>query len=725
MKEKLLMKWKKKHAIIGACFFIGMFVFGFMIYLSVILFGNYTIDEKQLVMNMTSTIEDKDGEEITKLFIENRELVSLNDIPEHVKQAFIAVEDHRFFSHQGIDFRSIGRALYRDFISGDKSEGGSTITQQLAKNVFLTNEKTWLRKTKEALIAINLERKYSKNDILEMYLNRIYFGHGAYGIQAASKYYFGKNVGELTIDEGALLAALPKAPNSYSPFVDRERGKGRRDLVLSLMEQRGYLSAEEAVRLQGKTIPTTPSRFVKNDAYLSYVDLVLEEAEEKYGFSREEMLTGGYRIVVEMDRKLQEISYEKFQEDANFPQAIGELNVEGSFVMIDHNTGGVVAVQGGRSYVEQGFHRAHAKRQPGSVFKPIAVYAPALETGLYEPYSLLKDELIDYGGYTPRNYNHVYSGEISMYDAVRMSSNAAAVWLLHELGLENVKEEIKKLGFYLEEEGLALALGGLYEGVTPMEIASAYSVFANGGKSVQPYFIKEIYDRNGQLIVSRDVEKVQIISQQTAWYVTRMLEAVVNDGSATQGEYAGALAGKTGTTNFEKVQGGIRDIWFAGFTPNLTGVIWMGYDRTDEENYLTVGSSVPTRLFKEILSDYPAEKNIAFEKPAGVNDLADPIRLVAIDDLSARVSLSFRGATIRLKWTGSDDERIQYHIYEVTDDGYEKIDAITGRDEYTIYGASIFSSSSYIVVPFNPQIEREGEPSNIVNAQYRFFSQQF
>lgn len=718
------MKGKKKHLLYGIAFVVGMFVVGFAIHLGVILFGNYAIDDKQLVMNQASVLFDKNDEEITKLFIVNRELVSIDEIPDHVQHAFIAVEDHRFFSHQGIDFRSIGRALYRDLISGDKSEGGSTITQQLAKNVFLSNEKTWLRKTKEALIAINLERRYSKIDILEMYLNRIYFGHGVYGIQAASKYYFGKTVDELTVEEGALLAAIPKAPSTYSPFTNKEKSKERRDLVLSLMEKRGYLSAEEAVRFQGRALPKTPNQYVRNEAYLSYIDLVLNEAENKYGLTREEVLTGGYRIIVEMDPQLQRVSYEKFQDDVNFPDSMGENDVEGSLVMIDHHTGGVVAVQGGRNYVAQGFHRVYAKRQPGSIFKPIAVYAPALETGEFEPYSLLKDELLDYDGYIPKNYNNSYRGEVTMYDALRESSNAAAVWLLDQIGIDKVKKQLANLGLHLEEEGLALALGGLHEGITPMEVATLYSVFANGGYFVEPYFIREIYDHHGRLVAKHEIEKEQIISPQTAWYMTRMLEAVVNEGTATQGEYEGALAGKTGTTSFEKVKGANRDIWFAGFTPEITGVVWMGYDRTDENHYLTVGSSVPTKLFKNILSQSPIEKSVAFKKPAFVNDLEDPIRLVAINDLSARATLSFRGANIHLHWTGSDDDRVQYRIYKVTENGFEKIDEVIGVHEYTIRGANIFSLASYVVVPYNPQIEREGEPSNVAKAEYSLFSQE-
>ncbi|UCZ54333.1 PBP1A family penicillin-binding protein [Bacillus shivajii] len=716
----------KKRVVFSFLFVVSVFVIGFTLYLGIILFGNYVIDDKQLVMNAATTIEDPNGEEITKLFVENRQMVSLEEVPEHVLHAFLSVEDHRFYDHQGVDFRAIGRALYRDIIARSKVEGGSTITQQLAKNTFLSHEKTWLRKTKEVLIAINLEREYSKDDILEMYLNRIYFGHGAHGIQAASQLYFDKHVSELTIDEGALLAALPKGPNSYSPIQHPERSEQRRNLVLSLMERRGYLTADEAVRLQGRTVPSDPTKMTENPAYLSYMDLVLDEAEKKYNLSRDEVLKGGYRIVVEMDSNLQEVTFAEFQHDANFPQSTGENKVEGSIVLIDNGTGGVLAAQGGREYVRQGFNRVHAKRQPGSAIKPQAVYAPALETGSVQPYSLLKDELMDYDGYSPRNYNHQYSGEMTMYDAIKHSANAPAVWLLNQIGLDHAKEALSLQSIEAENEGLGLALGGMETGVTPLQLASSYRTYATGGQFSEAYFIREIYDRNGKLIAEREVEAREVISPQTAWHMTRMLEAVVNGGTARHGEFQGPLAGKTGTTSHEFVDGGARDIWFAGFTPEISGAIWMGYDRSDENHYLTEGSAVPTVLFKNILTkaalDDP-QSLTAFEKPDGVEDLQEPIRFVAINDLSARLSLSWRGGNVNLTWSGSDDHRLHYHIYEkVANDQYEKVGEVVGKNEYTVQGVNLLSNSEYVVVPYNPQINREGEPSNIAEAKFHLFS---
>lgn len=689
------------------------------------MFGNYAIDEKDLVLNESTTVVDQEGHEITKLFLENREIVNIDEIPQHVQNAFISIEDHRFFQHTGIDFRAIGRAVYRDILSGSKVEGGSTITQQLAKNAFLSHEKSWLRKTKEVLIAINLERRYSKDEILEMYLNRIYFGHGAHGIEAASNVYFDKSVSDLTIEEGALLAALPKAPSHYSPFLDYEQSKNRRDLVLSMMERRDYLLAEEVVRLQGKTIPTDQTKITENPAYMSYIDLVLVEAEEKYQISEKEILSGGYEIVVAMDPDVQQITYDHFQEDATFPPSTGEEIVQGSIVLLDNKTGGVVGAQGGRDYVRKGFNRiTEARRQPGSTFKPLAVYAPALEEGLFEPYSLLDDESYDYDGYTPRNYNNTYSGEITMYDAIKDSVNVPAVWALDQLGVETSKSYLQKQNILFDDTGLGIALGGGELRLSPMQIAASYRTFANEGVYSEPYFIEQIYDRNGEKVVQVEREGVQVMSAQTAWYMTRMLEAVIEDGTGTSGEFTGALAGKTGTTSLDGIEGASRDLWFAGYTSELSGAIWMGYDIDKNEHYLTESSSVPTKAFKSVLNDLNENgPSLVFEKPDGIEELQEPIQFVQINDLSADLSFSFRGAFVQLEWTASDDDRLHYRIYRKYGDDMKMVDEVVGESEYTVRGASLFSSSNYVVKPYNPQIDREGDSSNIAEARFQLFSQ--
>ncbi|SDH56346.1 penicillin-binding protein 2A [Alteribacillus persepolensis] len=684
------------------------------IYLSSVVIGAAAIDEKQLVMSETSEIFDLEGEKVAELYTEDREIVDIDDVPEHVKNAFVAVEDIRFYEHQGIDPRAILRALYRDILAGSAVEGGSTITQQLAKNAFLSNDKTFLRKTKEVLIAMGLERKFTKDDILGYYLNQIYFGHGAYGIQSAAELYFDKDVQELSVDEAALLAGIPKAPSNYSPAEDPKQATTRRNTVLALMERHGFITAEEAMTYQGKTVPETIHRSAANKALYTYIDMILQEAEQKYNLTAEEVYRGGYDIVVPINTEMQEASYQLFQDESYFPDEAKD--VQGAFFMMDHRTGGVAAVQGGRDYVRQGLNRVHVKRQPGSVIKPLAVYAPALASGNYHPYSILKDEKADYDGYAPENYNGEYRGEITMVDALTESTNTAAVWLLDQIGVETSLDWMEEAGLQIEDSGLAIALGGLSEGLSPRELAESYTIFSNDGKKVEPYFIKKITDRHGEVIGEAETKTQEVMSTQNAWYMKRMLENVVDEGTASDGSTDYPLAGKTGTTSFLEVEGGTRDAWFAGFTPQWTGALWMGYDKTTEDQHLQAGSSYPTELFKEILNQTPVNGNAqtAFQKPENVNDLEDPIEMEPVNDVSA--SLTLRGGglfNVQLQWTPAEDKRVLYRVYEVNNGEGELIGEVEGKSEYTIEGVNVFNLQEYMIVPYNAQTEQEGDPSNV------------
>ncbi|WP_332694169.1 transglycosylase domain-containing protein [Halalkalibacter lacteus] len=709
----------KKKILLGLSTALGTVLLALIIYLVIILAGNFAIDEQKLVMNTTTSLVDQNGEVVTQLFVENRELVSIQEIPKHVQQAFISIEDARFLEHQGIDFRSIGRALYRDILAGAKVEGGSTITQQLVKNVFLTSEKTLLRKTNEVLIAMNLERRYSKNEILEMYLNRIYFGHGAYGIQTASNLYFNKDVQDLSIEEGALLAGLPKAPNLYSPITHPERSKQRRDLVLTLMERQRQLSSEEAKYLRGKTVVVDQNRITENDAYLTYIDMVLDEARDRYHLTNEEVLTGGYQIVVPMNKHLQEVSYQKLKEDHYFPSGNGDA--EAAVVLIDVDTGGVLAVQGGREYVRRGINRVNVGRQPGSAIKPLAVYAPALEEENYHPYSPLVDELRDYDGYTPRNFNRHYSGKMTMYDALTHSANAPAVWLLNEIGVERSVQALNQFGIVTSDRGLAIALGGLTDGATPLELASAYRVFAKGGQRVDPYFIEAIYKKNGERIIGDEQTEETVVSSQTAWYMTRMLQSVVQNGTGRQGEVYTSLAGKTGTTTYPEVEGATMDAWFVGYTPTVVGAVWMGYDITSTDHYLHGGSAYPTVLFKDILNELPnTMREVAFHKPEEVAELEPPVELPILTDVTATFSIGGRGfSSILLEWTGKDDDRINYHIYEKSKGERKRIASVVGQSHYYISSRNPFSNKQYEVIPYDSITEQEGERSNTADVTFK------
>lgn len=672
------------------------------------------MDEKKLVLNTASTLVDLDGNVITKLYIENRQYVNIDNIPKHVQDAFIAVEDKRFYEHKGIDVRAIGRALYKDVLAVGKIEGGSTITQQLAKNVFLTQDKTLLRKTKEAIIAINLERKYTKEKILEMYLNQVYFGHGAYGIQAAALFYFNKDVKDLSIHEAALLAGIPKAPSTYSPILHPDKSKERRNIVLDLMESEGMISAKQAVLNKGKTLGLNIHDKMEMPWLATYIDMVLDEAKEKYHLTNEVILKGGYQITVPINLHIQQKAYESFQEDQFFPGT--DNQVEGAFVLLDNDTGGVLAAIGGRNYVRKGINRIIMKRQPGSTLKPLAVYAPAMEEGLFEPYSLLKDEAIEYGEYKPKNYDDQYDGVVTMFDALIHSKNAPAVWVLDKLGIHKSKSYLQKNGILIEDKGLAIALGGLTYGVSPIDLANAYRTFSQNGQYSEPYFIEKIIDQDGNIVAKQKKQREQIFSPQTAWNMIRMLEQVVEQGTGKSGEYNGALAGKTGTTSYAGKEGAAKDAWFAGVTPEVTGTVWMGYDQTDERHYLKAGSSYATKLFKTILKDSHFETKTVFSPPSGIEDLDSPIRLEEVDSLQAKYEFQpLKLFTIQLSWNAQDDSRVVYRIYKKKENGQKELIAtVKGKGEYELTYINIFSKHAFQVVPYNPQTRMEGKGTRFV-----------
>ncbi|MFJ7763741.1 transglycosylase domain-containing protein [Bacillus toyonensis] len=700
---------KVKWTLLGG---VATFLVAIVLYKLIVLAGSYMMDEKQLVFHSSSRIVDQKGKEITKLYVENRELVPIEQIPKYVQQAFVAVEDSRFYEHQGIDYPSIFRALYKDTLAGEKVEGGSTITQQLAKNVFLTREKTFTRKLKEVAISLQLEQKYTKQQILEMYMNHIYFGHGAYGIQAAAKLYFNKNVEDLTVEEGAMLAGLPKSPNGYSPYFSPEKSKERRDLVLSLMHRQGYLTAEESVRYQGKTIALYKNLDENELAYMPYIDMVIDEAARLYGLSHQEVLRGGYTFVVPMDEKVQKVAYNQFQDARNFPGK--EEGAQGAFLLMDNRTGGIKAAIGGRKYVPRGFNRIFAKRQPGSVLKPLIVYAPALETKKYNPYSLLTNEKASFEGYEPRNYNRRYTKEMTMYDAILDSANVPAVSLLNELGIEEGKQFLEKGNVHIADAGLSTALGGLKNGVSPFDLVKMYRAFLANGNIIEPHVIDKVLNRHGAVIGESPKVETKIFSKQTAWYMTKMLEGVVKEGTAKVGVYNGALAGKTGTTSIPNDDNGARDMWFVGYTPNLVGAVWVGYDHTDKEHKLQGESATATKLFKKILTKANVEQKEKFMQPEGVETIGAPIRLRKIEDVKMKLSFSPFGLfKAKLSWTPLPDERIMYRIYRVENGIHTHVSTVTGVGEYEEKFINIFSKTSFYVVPFNTQTNREGEKSKV------------
>jgi len=693
-----------------------VFIMGLLGYLFIIFGGKLIVDHDQLILDATTTIETTDGDILTELYYENRQPVDIEYIPDHVKNAFIAIEDKRFYNHAGIDPKSVGRAVYRDIISGSKAEGASTITQQLAKNLFLYNDKTWMRKTKETMAAIYLEREFSKDMILEMYLNKIYFGHGVYGIETASQYYFSKSVSKLSIDEGALLAGLAKAPNGYSPIDYPDKSLERRNLVLQVMEEADMISAETKLTEQRKAINLNVSKREEKPWMTSYIDLVMKEAAEEHDLTVEELKRGGYRIIVHVDDSIQKIAYESFKDDSYFP---GNTDgVEGAFVMMDEANGEIVAAIGGRDYELGDLNRVTVPRQPGSTMKPIAVYGPAMMQDTFDPYTLIKDEPMSV--YPVTNVDHRYDGSISLYESLLKSKNAASVWLLDQIGIDYAKSYLQKLNLDIPDNGLAIALGGLSEGVTPVDLMASYRPFVHEGDMIQPHTIERIYNQNNEMIAEPTPGKTEVFSSQVAWNMTEILSSVVEMGTGNVGDYPKALAGKTGSTEHPFVNDMYKDAWFVGYTPRYVSALWMGYDRSDKEHYLTSGSAFPTELTKHILSEMDKKDALAqqFIKPDDVDGLPQPITLPTITDVD--VQYVFGGFSIvkgKISWADSaqqDDNRVVYRIYRQKEGDDELIGEVTGKSEYIIDDVSIFKSHSYYVVPYNPLTNVEGEQSSTV-----------
>ncbi|ASK60851.1 penicillin-binding protein [Virgibacillus phasianinus] len=684
-------------------------------YLVIIFGGKLVVNEEDLILDATTTIETKDGKEIAELYNENRTLVSMEDIPEHVQEAFVAIEDRRFYEHAGVDFQSVARAVYRDIVAFGKVEGASTITQQLAKNLFLHNDKTWMRKTKEVMAAIYLEREYTKNQILGMYLNEIYFGSGVYGIEEASQLFFSKSVSDLTLAEGAMLAGLAKAPNGYSPINHPEKALDRRNVVLQAMDDAGKISTETRIQAQGKTLGLDVEEPEETPWVDSYVDLVMKEAAEKYQLSVDELQRGGYRIVVNMEQRIQQIAYEKFKNDRYFPG--NTEGTQGAFVMMDQENGGIVAAIGGRSYQLGNLNRATVTRQPGSTMKPIAVYGPALMKKEYNPYSLIPDQKRSINGYTAENVVDEYAGSVSIYEALRVSKNAPAVWLLNAIGIDYAKTFLEKMNISIKDKGLAIALGGLSDGLTPIQMMESYRPFVHGGKYIPSHTISRIYDRENQVIAKGKQKQTQVFSSQVAWNMTAMLTNVVKNGTAEAGDYEKALAGKTGSTQHPLVKGEYKDAWFVGYTPHYVSAMWMGYDQSDKHHFLTDGSSYPTMLTKSILKEIdkqrPLESN--FVKPENVETLPEPMDLPEINQLEA--SYTFGGFSLvkgKLTWSMAEDERIVYHIYQEQDGIDKRIGQVQGKNEFIIDDAPLLKTTRYYVVPYNPLTQVEGTKSNTV-----------
>lgn len=577
----------------------------------------------------TTQIYDASGQKAGNLYSQKGTFVELDKISPYMQEAVISTEDRTFYTNPGFSIKGMARAFVSLLIHhGNIAGGGSTLTQQLAKNAILTQQQTFSRKLEELFFAIEINHVYSKKDILTMYLNNAYFGNGVWGVQDASHKYFGKDASDLTVGEAATLAGMLRNPSYYNPIDHMTNALSRRNVVLGLMVQNKKLSASSCKIAQSESL-SLKDNYTQDDGYKYpyFFDAVVDEAISKYGLTEEDVMNKGLKIYTTLNTDYQSAMQDSFDSSANFPASASDgTKVQGASVAVDPKSGAVRAIVGGRGeHVFRGYNRAtQMKRQPGSSIKPLAVYTPALQNG-YHYDSELSDKLQTFGSnkYEPHNVDNQYSNSIPMYQAIAQSKNVAAVWLLDKIGVAKGVQAMQNFGIKVakRDQNLALALGGLSTGVSPLQMAKAYSAFANNGNLPNnAYFITKIEDASGNVIAQNsNTGSHRIMSQSVAKEMTSMLLGVFTSGTAQSAQPSGyQVAGKTGSTEVSWAYG-TKDQWIVGYTPDVVVATWVGFDKTDQNHYMQgISETGITRLYKaEMEGILPYTKGTAFsEKPA-------------------------------------------------------------------------------------------------------------
>jgi penicillin-binding protein 1A len=551
-----------------------------------------------------------DGTLYAELFVEKRVPIPITEMPRHLKLAFVAIEDVRFYGHFGVDLRGIARALYKNVLRKGKTEGASTITQQLARNLYLTPQKTYKRKIEEAILAIQIERTYSKEEILNMYLNLIYLGEGAHGVESAAYTYFHKRAKDLMLGESAMLAAMTKSPSRLSPYKNPERAMERKNIVLKKMYEAGFINNKEYTDATKTTIVLAPFKAYekKTGYYIEYVKQALEEHVE----DPQEIYTTGFNVKTPISLKMTYYAYEAIERgiqayQKRHPQAVPP---EVALIAMEIKTGELKVLIGGRDFSVSPFNRAvQAKRQPGSAFKPI-IYLTALEQG-YTPDTILRDAPISFTNpytgvvWSPKNYGNEYHGDVTMRKALELSLNTATVRLLEKVGVENVIDMAKQLHINSNfEPNLTLSLGTTE--IAPIELAAAYATIARGGTYIPPVAIKTITTIEGEEKYYEQALEEPIVLPEVAYALVDIMKGVIQRGTArAASKMPYYLAGKTGTTD------DFRDAWFIGYSPNLICAVWVGYDKKTNLAGKEAGATAALPIWIDFMSKalqyYPNE----------------------------------------------------------------------------------------------------------------------
>ncbi len=532
---------------------------------------------EQYKPSITSRVYSDNNKLLAEFFLQNRTPVVFSDVPDMLIKALIATEDTRFYSHLGLDLRGIVRALYRNIRARKVVEGGSTLSQQLAKVLFLNPERSYSRKFKEMILALRIEQRYTKQEILSLYLNQIYFGSGAYGVEAASQIYFGKHAKDLNIAECALLAGLPRSPKYYSPFKSPLSAEGRRAYVLNRMAASGIISRAQADEAKRTPLPFCSA--VKTGGPAPYfIEYVRQKVEERFGSSI--LYSGGLNIYTSINDDLQNYAEQAVAAGILKIESRHKLHVrsplQAALLAIEPATGRIRAMVGGRDFSQSQFNRTwQALRQPGSAFKPV-IYAAALDRGFGVSDTLddspLTIKLDRNKNWSPENFSRTYQGKVTLRNALIQSLNVPTIRLLENIGINETIQYARKLGIKSTlNPYLSLALGS--SDMTLAELTAVYAVFANHGISMGPVSILSITDNTGRVLYTNDALPTQAINPETAFLTTDLLKGVIEHGTGWQARELGRpAAGKTGTTN------NYRDAWFIGYTPSLVAGVWVGYD---------------------------------------------------------------------------------------------------------------------------------------------------
>lgn len=532
----------------------------------------------------------------------NKAYVKIDVLPEHVKNAFISIEDKDFYSHSGVNYKRIVMAGINNIKSRSLKEGASTITQQLVKNTFLTSEKTFKRKIKEVALAKQIEQKYSKDQILELYLNVVYFGNNCYGIESASNYYFSKPAKELSISESAMLAGMLKSPAKYSPLKNYNNCLKRRNLVLNEMHKDGSIKIEDYEKLKNEQILLTLNR-EKHNRLNSYSQASIDEAESLLGLPARQLAINGYKIYTAQNSEKQ-----KALEEAIKSQ---NIDCDSAGMVIDNEKGLVRAYIGNSS-----FKILDAKRQPGSCIKPILVYSPALNEDIIYPCTQLLDEKVNIGGYSPNNVGNKYRGYVSARESLSKSINIPAVKVLSYVGIEKAKSYAEDMGINFDEkdDSYTLALGGMTYGVNLLDMCGAYSTFANQGNYIKPQFIQFITDKNNKLVyVNKNAQK-RVLREDSAYLLTDMLKTCAESGTAKKlSSLSCEIASKTGTVGTPNSKQNL-DAWNISYTKKQTCGIWLGELDNSPIDY--AGGNQPTEIVKKYFETI--EDNSHFDKPESI-----------------------------------------------------------------------------------------------------------